>query len=399
MNGHANREDWLHRSLRAALDTAPPPESPHPVDQVDLLLDWCEGALSPDALAELHGHLARCPACRREVAAMIRAGALPLPGLADEASEEARSATDQQVRPHPATSPSSISPSPSSRGWLRLALAASVLIALGGLSWLLTAPGAGAQLAYAERLLSEGRAREAFERIETLWDRGLSDRDRRRAARLLVQAGDASARADLARADFAAVLETEERVARRTGRMAELVNARLQAQRGVPAACGLQQAGSLIDYGYELDGSSPGKSMPILDDTTERLEAEFQEALAEFPDDVPLLLNRGQFLLEVARYEEAQASFARAQELAVDNPAARLGRGLAAFELGRAEEALQHFEAAKQLDPREIQADLNAGIALRALGRDEEARARFQQVREQTPDASLQARIDAELAR
>ena len=285
--------------------------------------------------------------------------------------------------------------------WSQLAVAATVLIALGGLTWMLYSPvpGPGTQLARAERLLAEGRAPEALEVAERLWGGGLEGEHRQEAARILTEAGGAQARADLARADFAAVLETEDRVTRRAGRTPGLASARLQAQRGMPAANALQQAGSLTDYGYELDASSPTKSLPILDETTERLDAEFRAALDEFPDSPELLLNRGQFLLEMSRYDEAHTVFSKALALDEHSAASRLGLGLAAFELGRADEALEHFEAAAALDPQDPRAELNAGIALVELGRGEEARERFRRVRQRTTDPAMQARIDAELER
>ncbi len=421
MTTHSDSDKWLRQSLRAAAEAASPPASPHPIDEEDLLLDWCEGALPPEALAELHAHLARCPRCRQEVAAMVRAGALPLPGLEDEEAVGSVSEGDSPVfaaerlvegakvslsrengDSPPPSSQSKIKNQESKKSkmaWPRLAVAATVLIALGGLTWMLysPAPGPGAQLARAERLLAEDRAPEALDLAERLWDGGLGGKDRQEAARILAEAGGAKARADLARADFAAVLETEDRVARRAGRTPGLASARLQAQRGMPAANALEQAGSLTDYGYELDASSPTKSLPILDETTERLDAEFRAALDEFPDSVELLLNRGQFLLELSRYDEAHAVFARALALDEHSPAARLGLGLAAFELGRADEALEHFEAAATLDPQDPQAELNAAVALVELGRGEEARQRFRRVRQRTTDPVMQARIDAEL--
>jgi len=74
MNSSA-RESPVLESRPTALD------SPHPMDDEDLLLDWSAGDLPAERHEQLLDHLAACPACRREIAAMVRAGALVLPDV------------------------------------------------------------------------------------------------------------------------------------------------------------------------------------------------------------------------------------------------------------------------------------------------------------------------------
>ena len=408
MNTSPEVEKLLQDAVQVASETTTPPPGPHPVDEEDLLLDWCEGELPPDALEALLEHLANCPPCRREVAAMIRAGALPLPGLEleepvlEETATETSAANADAV-PAPPASPSAARPrTRSATPWLPLVVAASILALLAGLWWSRPTPGTDVLLARAERELGAGHPHEALVLVEGLWDEGLRGEHRRQAAQLLSEAGYTAARSELAQGEFAAVLETEDRVARRAGRTAGLANLRLQAQRGMPASVALSQAGRLTDYGYELDGSAPRKSLPILDETVERLDAEFRAALAEFPHDPALLLNRGQFLLELSRYAEAAELFE--QVLALQPPAdapsrrwAHLGLGLSHFERGEYAPALEHFRQAGPLGPPDDMLEVNTGIALVQLGRREEARSHFQWARELTDDPLLEQRIDAYL--
>ncbi len=70
--------------------------SPPCIVVVELLTDYVEGALDPDAAARVEAHLARCPPCLtyleqlRETTAALRG--LPTPPLSDQLTEELEAA-------------------------------------------------------------------------------------------------------------------------------------------------------------------------------------------------------------------------------------------------------------------------------------------------------------------
>jgi len=154
----------------------------------------------------------------------------------------------------------------------------------------------------------------------------------------------------------------------------------------------------LLDYGFELDGASPTMSLPVVDETTERLGREFREAVETYPDESTLWLNRGQFLLTMAQPQEARACFQRALESASDLLWAHVGLGLVAFELRETAAALEHFEAALRIDPDQLAAQLNAAVCLNVLGRQAEAAAYLRRIQPRIDDPLLLRRIEQSLS-
>jgi tetratricopeptide (TPR) repeat protein len=194
------------------------------------------------------------------------------------------------------------------------------------------------------------------------------------------------------------VLEIEHRVTIRAGSSSRLETLRLQAERGMPVEVALAAQGSLTDYGYEFDGSAPRKSLPELDETTERLRREYNAALHDHPQDILLLLNQGQFLLGQNRFPQAVQCFRTVLQEEPHNVWAQLGLGLTLFELSKFEESLAQFEAVVRSDPQNVQGHLNAAICLKRLGRAGEARPHWRRVAELTPDPDLRKRVEWQLS-
>lgn len=383
---------WMIEILRRAADDGPVPATGHLIgdgwEDEELLACWESGLLTAGQREEIVQHLALCPTCRRGVVAMIRSGRLKFQQTASEL------AADLSM-PRPIVVP------PvawwRSRRFYGMAIAACLLVGLASVFWRHSAGGPRGVLALAERQLRSGQPADAMRSLEPLWDRALPAGLEANAKAMLGEAGSRAAAEKLARKDFRGVLEIESRVARRAGPSGELANLRLQAERGIPARVALDQMGTLIDYGYELDGSSPRKALPIMDQTTDRLNKEYQGALAVHPDNLDLLLNRGHFLLSQSRWDEAKRCFSEALQANPGSAAAEVGLGLIEFDAGRAQEALAHFRSALKSDPRNVAAQVNAGICLFSRGQKAEARRLWQQSLELTQDPTLRQRLNAQL--
>ena len=378
------QHEILHELFTAALESPssalrPPPSaltSPHPADDDDLLLDWSQGQLSSDQHRELIEHVAHCPSCRREIAAMVRVGALVLPAVADRhvaASFQDADSPAPHSRAHPASEmPDHVSEMPvpvPSRNWrqrtivvLATALAASLLMMFARGVFDFGPRDGAAIIAQAQRDLEQGRTANAFTRIEDLLSRSgdLPADHSRDAAALLEASGYELARSGLKQGDFARVTDIDARVAHHGG-SGRLTNLRIQAERGETAERSLSRRMSLFEHhDYELDGRQVIKSLTIrpVTDTDRRIEAELQAAIAAYPDEVDLRLNYGQFLLELNQFARAEGVFAAAVAMDPHSALAHTGLGLSILQQAEddddrhtAARALPHFQTAARLAP------------------------------------------------
>ena len=397
----------LQELFTAALATPPsdfrPPTSalpsPHPIDDEELLLDWSLGDLSPERHQQLVDHLAACPACRQEIAAMVRLGILELHVAAS--FQDADSPAPHSLAPN-SLAPISASPdSPAypasempdhvlempvhvpSRNWrqrtiavLVTALAASLLLMFARGVFEFGPRDGAALIAMAQRDLQRGHPDQAFTRIEDLLSRSgdLTAEHQRDAAALLEASGYELARSGLKQGDFGRVTDIDSRVARRSGGSGRLTNLRIQAERGETAERSLAGQMSLFkDYDYELDGRQGIKSLTIrpITDTDRRIEADLQAAIEAHPDAVDLRLNYGQLLLEQRHFQRAEAEFAAAVSLDPQNALAHTGPGLAILEQAKdqhdyqtAARALPHFQTAARLSPDDAIIQQNLTICL-----------------------------------
>jgi tetratricopeptide (TPR) repeat protein len=379
----ATRQTEILQELFTAALAAPPSDfrppssnlpSPHPVDDEDLLLDWSLGDLGPDRHRQLVDHLAACPACRQEIAAMVRFGILELHVAAEHVAasfQDADSLARNSLAPDTPAHPASEMPvHVPNRHWrhravavLVTALAASLLMMFARGVFDLGPRDGAALIAMAQRDLHQGRADQAFILIEDLLSRSdaLTAEHQRDATDLLEASGYELARGGLKQGDFGRVTDIDSRVARQSGGSGRLTNLRIQAERGETAERSLAGRMSLREhYDYELDGQQLIKSMTIrpTTDTDRRIEAELKRAIENYPDEVDLRLNYGQLLLEQRHFQRAEAQFAAAVALDPQNALAHTGLGLAILEQADDEDdretaarALPHFEVAVRLSP------------------------------------------------
>ena len=379
----ANRQsEILVELFTAALDVPacerhPSPSSslaPHPIDDEEVLVAWSLDELRPERHQDLLDHLAACPACRREITAMVRLGILELPTSDEPVSAQPDlEFPENSVKQTSAVSPESERMVDSSSGiWRRrtvailvAALAASLLLMFGRGAFDEGSPDGAALIAMAQRDLRGGRADRAFTRLEGLLSRGehLTAEHQRDAAALLEESGYEMARGDLEQGDFNRVTDIDRRVAKHGGGSGRMTNLRIQAERGETVERSLAARISLTrHYDYELDGRQVVKSLSIrpVTDTDRRIEADMQAAIAAYPDQIELRLNFGQLLLEQRQFQRAEVEFAAAVALAPQNHLAQTGLGLAILEQSEnnddhrvASRALTHFQAAAQLAPND----------------------------------------------
>ena len=354
--------------------------SGHVSDDEDLLLDWVAGDLSVEQHQSIVDHIADCPSCRREIAAMVQAGALVLPD-ADEVEGEEPPALDD--------APSAVVSSPvtvRSRGpaYVVAAAAAAILVAFvwgsyGGRGHI------GTTLAMVERDLEAGRSSDAYKRVTDLLQDGdrLSEEDRDKVSRLQEESGYRTARDRLGKGDFAGVSRIEGAVAEHAGSSARLLNLRIQAERGETTEHSLAGKTSLTrDYGYERNGERVVKDLvfPQITPTIKRLGDALAEAVSNHPDSLDLRLNYGQFLLEQNNFQGAVTQFVEAVRIDPGSGLAETGLGLALFRQGKPEatqQALGHFRKAVELEPDSVTARQNLAVCLMRLGEEKEAEALF----------------------
>ncbi len=393
----------LRKAFAAAMNSPSsalrPPSSafptPHPIDDEDLLLDWSAGDLPAERHEQLLDHLAACPACRREIAAMVRAGALVLPHV-DASFVVPPLGGEDRLKP---ALPTPVSERPGyvapARRWrqrtvfaLIVALAASLLLVFARGLFDTGPRRGGTPIAMAQRDLEQGRTSEAFNRIDDYLSQAdqltVTADDRRQAAAILESSGYELARSGLVKGDFRRVSDVDHRVARHTSGSARLRNLRIQAERGETAEQSLSRRRSLVrDYGYETNGQRLIKdfSIPEITATVRRIDAEWVAAIEAFPDAIDLRLNYGHFLMEQNDFQRAETVFAEAVVREPRNVLARTGLGLALFQQNRPEtiqRALEPFQKAVELSPNDPGVNMNLAVCLTRLGREAEAHPYFE---------------------
>ena len=381
------QNELLLEIFTSAANAGPIPDGPHFVDDDEELISWSVGELTDQRHSAILEHMAECTYCRKEVAAMIRAGAITLPEMEEEPAGQE----------HIATPSKPLTGSRSGWTWAAMAVAATVLIAI---VWSLSEPGSDTLLSLAQREWEAGNTEIAMRQVEELLDteKGLDSSTKTQAQKLLEECGYSDARAGLADGDYPRVLDMEDRVSSRGAKSSRLLNLRLQAERGIPAEYALAVEGSLVDYGYELDGISVVKSFPGTDPAAERHGRDLAQAVAGNPGDVGLMLNYGQFMLGQRRFDEAQEQFATVLATDDRNVLAIIGTGLIEFQRKNPQAALARFEAALEIDPNSYAGHLNAAICCQRLGQMEKAQKHLRRAAELTEDAKLRDDIDRHMS-
>lgn len=395
----ASYSDICRDILRRAGNQFDQTEGPHFVDD-DVLLDrWETGELDDVEHNNLLDHMADCNYCRQELKAMVRAEVFTFPEVKPKRKEVGKVAAEAAVATAPAAGAAAIAPvEPQATTEVTMAaktvtparagvsvrtllaagtgvLAASVLLAF----FVVTAPEreASRRLASAEQAMQAGDPALAQQRIAEFYEKGMGPRTK--ADQIATSSGIELARMRLQEGEFGQVLDIEHNVSRYAGPSAELLRLRLQAEQGEMNEFTLNRAGSLTDYGYDLRGGDYGKSLPEINDTKDRIVAEFRIATGKYGDDVALRLNYGQFLLSLDRWEDAKKQFTKAHDLEENNGLALLGLGMVEFSQRNFDEALKLFEEMIRVDPRNPAGAVNAAICLERLEKADEAKPYWEQ--------------------
>jgi tetratricopeptide (TPR) repeat protein len=389
----------LRLLFQAAAEDGTAP-GPHPADDLEQLTIWGLAQLPAAEEAVLVEHLARCAPCRRTVAALVREGVLEFPAFQPDAP--AREPAFQPDAPARDVQPSlarraemGFARRSSSRGWrlpvyIGFALAASLLLVVG---WLVWQSGPGSEMALARRALSAGEYVGARDRLERYLPLITDPAERTEAAKLLEEAGYTLARRDLEEKQFDAVAAAIDRWQQLGVASVRLDNLRLQAERRFPAEYALAKNRSLLDYGYEVDGSAPARALPEVKDADEAQLARWAELQARAEGDPKPALNRGQFLLALGRLDAARAVFEDVLMSHPDDGDAHTGLGLVAYQQRDYPTALTHFQAAVKQGPEDAAAHLNLAMTLERLDRKAEALPHWRQARERTTNEETREAI------
>jgi hypothetical protein len=301
--GNDERSSLLHQLLRRS-DAATSPAGGH-VDDESLVM-FVDGTLSAAERAAVVDHLADCGDCREMVRALM---------AGDEPSAVADRSWTSKLR--------------QAATW-RMALAASVFVALGGTVWLLASRGPG---------LSE---QDVYREVSML----LRNRDFQRAQERLDRAHRNGIDSD--RLQSLAAMSTAE----------------------VPGPLGLEAAGSLTEFGFGIGGlAARGADPPGL--PRKRLAAYDSLSAVDSPS-LEVRLNKGYLLLATNRPEQALQQFETLIREDANLPHAWLGKGIASFVLGDYQAAERAFERCLQLDKTNVAARLNLAMTLAEQNRYED---------------------------
>ncbi|MCR5878290.1 tetratricopeptide repeat protein [Phenylobacterium sp. J367] len=120
----------------------------------------------------------------------------------------------------------------------------------------------------------------------------------------------------------------------------------------------------------------------------EALEA-YDRSLALKPDEPSTQNNRGNVLLDLGRYEEAEAAFTAALALQPGYDVGHVNRGRALFQQGRYADALAAFDTAIALNPQAAGSHFERGAALMGLERWAEAKASYEQAIALNPNHAM----------
>ena len=362
MNMPDRNETLRHIFTAAANMPGKADSTEHPIDDDALLIDWSVGDLSPERHAEFVRHLANCDYCRRELAAMIRAGALTPPSAAETEVDVEDEDESDVLPPVPDRQPAPVRPAEregrSVRGnrSLLIAFAAVAASALFVLLWV-QAPTTHPSVAMSRRDLQEGRPEAAFDRIGRLLDEeGDLDAETAEEARgLLEESGYRVAKSRLEDSRFEKVGDIASLTRERGVKSGRLANLRMQALRGTVEKDAQVERLALEHLTVKDGGESHLKgSLDFPGPAERRIDDEFEREVADYPDSLELHLNYGQFLMETMReFKRAAEQFEKAAALAPDDPRPYTGWGLVLLQQkeGSIAEALGHFEKAAELAP------------------------------------------------
>ena len=388
----AHQNDVLRKVFEVALapnmgsvDDPSPDDKTHPVNDEDLLIEWSLGQLEQDSHTEIIEHLANCPFCRRELVAMIRAGAIVLPITDDEDQPEMPDSTEAKVVTMTDHIP-----------WFRrklffaiTGLAASIILLL---AWGVFRPDsrdATSVIAMARQDLQQKRPTAAFRRVVRFLEQPqqLPASLRAEANQILEESAYKLAREELGQRHFSEVSAIEDQVARHGHTSGRLFGLRIQAESKQMVELPISKGKSLLnDFYYDRSGLRILiKGIPEIN---KRLKQQLAEAVDRFPDSLELRLNYGHVLMEQNDFSRAEEQFAEAVRIDSGSALAQTGLGLALFQQERNDKiakalddriakALVHFRKAVELEPDDPDANLNLAVCLVRSNREDAAQPYF----------------------
>jgi len=133
------------------------------------------------------------------------------------------------------------------------------------------------------------------------------------------------------------------------------------------------------------NAGSPVGEMPGAPDNYDEIMAAFECSVMLEPDNAEVLVNKGDFLAELGRFEEAVSTYARALERSPGDTVTWHNLGMLLARLGRLEEALASCVSALEQSPDDYRAWNNKGVLLAELGRFEEAVSAYTRALELSP--------------
>ncbi len=308
----------LLREIDRAAEAETPPSDRHP-DEETLAL-FALGELRGPPRDELVRHLSSCAVCRQTAGAIMS-----LPGMAEAA-------------PSGRTRPGLAWASRKSMGWVGLAAAASLLVALTLV-----------------RLEMRGRSGAATE------------------AEAYAQAADL-----LGRGQFDEARAVVAESTRRGLDSDRLRSVEAQALRRMPGTVALAYAGRLTDFGFEIGGATARSAAP--GPAASRAEEALKVLAPIGSDHETVRLNRGHAFLSLQRPREALAEFQRVARLYPGSALARLGEGLASYALADYPAAEEAFRSSLRLDPVHTAVRINLAMTLAEEGKVDEALAAWSEI-------------------
>jgi tetratricopeptide (TPR) repeat protein len=349
-----------------------PAAGPHVAEDEELLTAWQLGGMSPAEDARFHEHLAGCAACRRYVAALAAA---PPPAA-------------EQTTATPA------GPTPAKFPWRRVlgvvaALAACVLLVVG---WLGMPTTEAREVARAEAEFNEGQAGAALARLLRIPPERLTAKERERRVSLLEQAAYRTMRGGLEAGNFDAAASQHTVVSAVGVHSSRLDGLKVLADHRLPLRPALTgQSGSLLERGYQPDGSRPKTPQPLVPNDT--LRAAWDAAVKASPTDPAVLVNAGEFLLSQEDLTEAESLFLRAVSRDENNLAGHLGLGLTAVARGQFDKARPHFLRALELAPDSAAVLIDIAVCYEGMNDADAARPYWEQALAKTTDPEIRKSI------
>ncbi|MDO4558207.1 MAG: tetratricopeptide repeat protein, partial [Planctomycetia bacterium] len=151
-----------------------------------------------------------------------------------------------------------------------------------------------------------------------------------------------------------------------------------------------QQSPCVTDNGYRLNGTSWVKTISSVAPQQRELADQGKELLKKYPDNIPLRVTYGKFLLFALHDPEgAIRELERAKILALTpsgmSYVAEIHQmlGLAEFEAGNDTAAQEHFRNVLDLEPENVDAKINLAVSLYRSGAQDQAILLLQELRSQ----------------